>query len=248
MNIGEKIKQLRTDKNLTQPQLAEAIGIEQSYLSKLENDKSVPSADIFQAILKALTVDVGSFLKGIDDNIIHRQLRQIPEVANYLNAGVAYKIHNIKKWLYLSAIACVLGLTLIVAGYKALLFNSSQYEYASAGILLAGEPVDFIEHWQRYEAQDRCQFMMDDECANKREDRANQVKSMATRYRVDTILTNEYKGEYIYKNVEGGSRAYKFKNLNTVSRAENSYLILLGTLLTFGGIFGFFIEFRLRKI
>jgi len=49
MNIGEKIKQLRTEKNLTQPQLAEAIGIEQSYLSKLENDKSTPSADIFQA-------------------------------------------------------------------------------------------------------------------------------------------------------------------------------------------------------
>ena len=103
MNIGEKIKQLRTEKNLTQPQLAEAIGIEQSYLSKLENDKSVPSADIFQAILKALNIEVGSFLEGIDDKIIHRQLRQIPEVANYLNAGVAYKVHNIKKWLFCSA-------------------------------------------------------------------------------------------------------------------------------------------------
>ena len=97
MNIGEKIKQLRTDKNLTQPQLAEVIGIEQSYLSKLENDKSVPSADIFQAILKALIVDVGSFLEGIDEKIIHRQLRQIPEVANYLHADIAYKIHNIKN-------------------------------------------------------------------------------------------------------------------------------------------------------
>jgi len=43
MNFGERIKQLRTERNMTQPQLAEAIGIEQSYLSKLENDKSVPS-------------------------------------------------------------------------------------------------------------------------------------------------------------------------------------------------------------
>jgi len=43
MNFGERIKQLRTARNMTQPQLAEAIGIEQSYLSKLENDKSVPS-------------------------------------------------------------------------------------------------------------------------------------------------------------------------------------------------------------
>ena len=128
MNIGEKIKQLRTEKNLTQPQLAEAIGIEQSYLSKLENDKSIPSADIFQATLKALSVDVGSFLKGIDDKIIHRELRQIPEVANYLNASIACKIHNIKKWLFCSAAACVIGLTLIVAGYKALIFKNVKYQ------------------------------------------------------------------------------------------------------------------------
>ncbi len=248
MNIGEKIKQLRTDKNLTQPQLAEAIGIEQSYLSKLENDKSVPSADIFQAILKAFAIDVGSFLEGIDEKVIHRQLRQIPEVANYLNAGVACKVHNIKKWLFISATACVVGLTLIVAGYQSLLFSNAQYTYSSTGILLAGEPVDFIESWHRYEAQDKCQFTVSDECAGKREELANRTKSMAARYRVDTILTNDNRGEYIYKNVEGGSRAYKFKNLNNVSRAENNYLILLGVLLTFSGIFGFIVEFRLRKI
>jgi transcriptional regulator with XRE-family HTH domain len=53
VNFGEKVRQLRAERNLTQPQLAQLIGIEQSYLSKLENDKSVPSADIFQAILKA---------------------------------------------------------------------------------------------------------------------------------------------------------------------------------------------------
>ena len=47
MNFGEKLKQIRTQKNLTQPQMAEAIGIEQSYLSKLENDKSIPSAEMF---------------------------------------------------------------------------------------------------------------------------------------------------------------------------------------------------------
>ena len=248
MNVGEKIKQLRTDKNLTQPQLAEAIGIEQSYLSKLENDKSVPSADIFQAILKALAIDVGSFLEGIDEKVIHRQLRQIPEVANYLNAGVVYKIHNIKKWLYGSAAACVIGLTLIVAGYKSLLFSGTQYEYASDGILLVGEPVDFIAHWDNYEAKDSYTYAINDECQKKSEERAAKAKLMKTRYKVDTVLTSENHGEYIYKNVEGGSRAYRIKSINAVPREENNYLILLGALLTFSGIFGFFIEFRLRRI
>ena len=91
MNFGDRIKQLRTQKNLTQPQLAQAIGIEQSYLSKLENDKSVPGADIFQSILRAFNMDVATFLEGVDDNIVHRELRQVPEVANHLNSQVALK-------------------------------------------------------------------------------------------------------------------------------------------------------------
>ncbi len=51
MNIGERIKQLRIDKNLTQPQLAELANIEQSYLSKLENDKYIPSREILCSLL-----------------------------------------------------------------------------------------------------------------------------------------------------------------------------------------------------
>ena len=35
MNFGEKLRDLRNEKKWTQPELADAIGIEQSYLSKL---------------------------------------------------------------------------------------------------------------------------------------------------------------------------------------------------------------------
>ncbi|MGB9107189.1 MAG: helix-turn-helix domain-containing protein [Telluria sp.] len=54
MNFGERLKQLRTEKGLTQPQFAQVAGIEQSYLSKLENDKSVPSAEMFTTMLAGL--------------------------------------------------------------------------------------------------------------------------------------------------------------------------------------------------
>lgn len=241
MNIGEKIKQLRTDKNLTQPQLAEAVGIEQSYLSKLENDKSVPSADIFQAILKGLAVDVGSFLEGIDDKIVHRQLRQIPEVANYLNAGVAYKIHNIKKWLFASAAACVLGLTLIVAGYHGLVFSKQQYNYESQGIILPDEPIDLLgstdgmRTWlglMNYNNEDMIKL--------------NEFKRK--RLRTEYLLSDNYRGKSFNIPVEGGSRTYYLFSDKNVERPANHYLIFLGVLLTFSGIFGFFVEFRLRKI
>src|SRR5690242_17417594 len=145
VNFGDKVKQLRAERNLTQPQLAQAIGIEQSYLSKLENDKSVPSADIFQAILRAFSLDVATFLDGIDDKIVHRDLRQVPEVANHLNGRVTRRVHSIKAWLFASAIACVLGLTLAVAGYRGLLLSSWQYNYVSKGLVLPGEPTNVFD-------------------------------------------------------------------------------------------------------
>jgi len=246
MNIGEKIKQLRTEKNLTQPQLAEAIGIEQSYLSKLENDKSIPSADIFQAVLRGLSVDVGTFLQGVDEAIVRGPLKQIPDVALYLNSQFGERVYNIKKWLFGSAAACVIGLTLIVAGYKALLFPSVIYEYRSNGILKPGDPDELFEYTDNYLIRMGCPFS-----AGSSGDSAD-CKALRSDIRMRAIqqtqLITEYQGNIIYKNVEGGKRAFISRGIQITSKPANRYLMLFGTLLTFSGIFGFFVEFRLRKI
>ena len=63
MNFGERFKQVRTDKGLTQPQFAQMAGIEQSYLSMLENDKSLPSTEMFSTILAGIGMDEKTFLK-----------------------------------------------------------------------------------------------------------------------------------------------------------------------------------------
>ena len=246
MNIGEKIKHIRTERNLTQPQLAEVIGIEQSYLSKLENDKSIPSADIFQAILKALAVDVGSFLEGIDEKIVHRQLRQIPEVANYLNAGVAYKIHNIKKWLFSSAAACVIGLTLITAGYKALIFPSVVNEYRSNGLIHKGEPDDLFENTDSYLTRTGCPIF--DKSYGDNAECQTLRKDIRSRARQETLLLSEYRGNVIYRDNENGRQVFFARGFKYTDTPANRYLILLGTFCTFCGIFGFFVEFRLRRI
>ena len=73
MKFGEKLKVLRHDRGLTQPEMAEAIGIEQSYLSKLENDKSLPSEDTFVRILEVFGLDS---LKGMPSL---RELRELAE-------------------------------------------------------------------------------------------------------------------------------------------------------------------------
>jgi transcriptional regulator with XRE-family HTH domain len=109
MNFGEKLKQIRIDRNLTQPQLSAAIGIEQSYLSKLENDKSQPSAESFDAIIKALEMAPKNFLEGIDKKELQGPLRHIPDVAQFINGTVTRRVHDAKKWLFGGACACVLA-------------------------------------------------------------------------------------------------------------------------------------------
>lgn len=242
MNFGDRLKQLRTQKTLTQPQLAQAIGIEQSYLSKLENDKSIPSADIFQGILRALNIDVGTFLEGVDDNIVHRELRQVPEVANHLNSRVALRIHNAKRWLYCSAIVGVFGLTLFAAGYKQLLFSSTQYTYESQGVVHPDEPSDLygmFDEWMRTKL--KAGELSEAEFYKRR------VEFMS-RMQADILTLTERRGDAFIAQVPGGSRIYKLKGSSNQVRAENRYLMLVGMLLTFASLFGFIVEVRLRQL
>ncbi len=46
MNIGEKIKELRLEKGITQAELAEAIGIDKSTIAKYETDDREPKVYI----------------------------------------------------------------------------------------------------------------------------------------------------------------------------------------------------------
>lgn len=65
------------------------------------------------------------------------------------------------------------------------------------------------------------------------------------RVRTEYLLSDEYRGKSFNIPVEGGSRSYYLNSSRYVERSANNYLMLLGTLLFFGG---FFVESRLRKI
>jgi transcriptional regulator with XRE-family HTH domain len=241
VNFGEKVRQLRTERNLTQPQLAQLIGIEQSYLSKLENDKSVPSADIFQAILKAFSVDVATFLEGVDEKQVYRDLRQVPEVSNHLNSVIATRIHSIKAWLFSSGIALALGLTLGVAGWRGLLFSNSQLDYESPGILLQGEPTDYFDRYEAIHFNQSATGSISNEERNERLAEANKRKVRDSRF------FHDYRGLSFTEKVPGGQRTYFFQREMRFERPQNRWLMLAGALLSFGGVAGFIVEARLRQ-
>lgn len=253
MTIGERIKQLRTDKNLTQHQLAELASIEQSYLSKLENDKSIPSGEILNSLLKALDTDVQVFLKGIDESIVQRHLIQIPEVALHLNTESRLRIHRAKQWLLGSALCCAIGLALVFGGLQQLLFSpvyERLYQYVSPGVIQAGEPEDLFE---RGESDARNRIMLGQSVTSELVLKA-QLAAEEFRKRLNTDIkqSTEYKGQEYRVDVQGGYRLYKSKgdelHINQTYLRANNWFSVLGAFLALCGILGFVVEFRLRKL
>lgn len=57
MELAEKIKDLRKAKNWTQAEAAKIIDIQQSYLSKLESGRNIPSPDVIEKLSAAYGVE-----------------------------------------------------------------------------------------------------------------------------------------------------------------------------------------------
>jgi transcriptional regulator with XRE-family HTH domain len=68
MTFGEKIRQLRKEKRLTLRGLAEAAGVDFTYLSKIENGKAgyVPGADTIRTLSAVLGADTLELLTLAD--------------------------------------------------------------------------------------------------------------------------------------------------------------------------------------
>lgn len=243
MNFGEKLKKIRNEKNMTQPQLAEAIGIEQSYLSKLENDKSVPSAEMFQKVMAALEIGAKDFLQDIDKSILNGPLRQIPEVANFINVSAATRVHNVKKWLLGSAAACALGFALMLGADQGIFVSNKQFQYRSHGIILANESEDvFAQFAKVINLKEQAQILTHQEAAKAL------AEFEATRVRPTEIILQQDKGQMFFQEDGKGRRKFELSKTIYGHHPANRIIQFLGAIFMFCGVGGFFVEWRLRKL
>ena len=67
MEIGKKIKELRTKFNLTQEELADRLELTKGYISQLENDLTEPSVSTLEDIVLALGTNLSDFFKDEGD-------------------------------------------------------------------------------------------------------------------------------------------------------------------------------------
>ena len=66
VQITNKLKDIRKEKNITLQELAEAAGVTKGMLSQVENNRSIPSLTVFLNIVKSLNVDINDFFKDFN--------------------------------------------------------------------------------------------------------------------------------------------------------------------------------------
>lgn len=64
MELNEKLQQLRKQKNLTQEELAEALYVSRTAISKWESGRGYPNIDSLKAIAKYFSVSIDDLLSG----------------------------------------------------------------------------------------------------------------------------------------------------------------------------------------
>lgn len=66
MKIGERLRQLRVQQNLSLEQLARKVGLTRSFLSQIENDKTSPSIATLIKLLNVHNVTMADFFQSIE--------------------------------------------------------------------------------------------------------------------------------------------------------------------------------------
>ena len=90
MDIGEKLRRLRIQRNLTQEEMAEALNISLEHLRKMERGKRKPSIDLIIAMACYFHLSTNYLLMGKDHDKVDSRttlldvVTQLTEIANSL--------------------------------------------------------------------------------------------------------------------------------------------------------------------
>jgi len=93
--LGDRIRELRKARGLTQEQLAEMVGVEQKHVSRLELGKSFPTIERLEKLAEAFNVPLRDFFDYVHLSDSDTRIASIDEMLKGLNdedQRIAYKI------------------------------------------------------------------------------------------------------------------------------------------------------------
>ena len=126
MSIGERISELRTQKNLSQGELASALSVSRQAISKWENDQSSPDTIHLIQLADLLDTEVAYLATGVKPvyeeapivvNLVKKEDRVV-EVEKVVEKPVIRRVIRVKyrrnplEYLALGIVCLVLGLLL----------------------------------------------------------------------------------------------------------------------------------------
>ncbi|NRA59861.1 MAG: helix-turn-helix transcriptional regulator [Psychrobium sp.] len=234
MTLGQKLKQLRLAKEMSQPELAQQICIEQSYLSKLENDKAFPSDEIFSQLLIALDIELDDFLQGFEQSVIQTQLCKIAQISRHQKQYETQSVNYMLRWIMLSSLLIVLGGTAWLAGEKKWIFDKvylSGHVYESKGVIKVGEA---LRVFSGYKGD------LPDEILARLSFQSKKMLQHSGDYFVEEVTENGVTGKRFYQRAR--------KQRTSVTNQANNWLRVFAVFALLSGFVGLVIEHKIRKI
>mgnify|MGYP003527994165 FL=1 len=139
MNFGDYISQKRKEKNLTQMQLAEILGVSNKTVSKWENGNCMPDYSIIKPLCKELEITVSELMDGEEKDDIRENAEDMRIM--FLLRRV-YSLEKQNKTIY-GFLAIVLGVTFLVisrllGGSNFTDFFSGVFLGLSIGLMIMG--------------------------------------------------------------------------------------------------------------
>ncbi|MEM7051354.1 MAG: helix-turn-helix transcriptional regulator [Acidobacteriota bacterium] len=192
MRFGDLLKRAREAREWTQPEAAGRIGIEQSYLSKLETGRSYPSEEVFERLLATYELDVAELGREVSSEELAK-LREIRQVRSAVLGSHRRRRSRSRAWM-VAALVCLMGgaacLGVSLVGDR----DQRLFHYRSSGVLQPGEELSTFDLLER----------------PKRPAEDTEVRR-ALMLRLDPVdlVLKDYRGADFIENVEGGRRFYQ---------------------------------------
>lgn len=250
MTLGEFLRSQRDAKQWTQPEAAQAIEIEQSYLSKLENNKAVPSADIFDKLMAAYQFTMEQINEAVQGSEFDK-LKEIAVVRAFILSTKKRQDKDKRRFLLLGLLMSMLGAFLLSLGIVMHDHQEVAYHYESKGVIKLNESEYLFTEIPEYKRFDR--VMKVDEDSNTANVFSDGVKSkrrliqdpLFQRLDFQHKVVDKDLGEFFMQAVDGGQRRYYKISTRRPSNKLPFYLgVSLGAMLLIGSLSVFYISRR----
>lgn len=98
MKIGQRIKELRVQKGLTQEELADRAELSKGFISQIERDLTSPSIATLVDVLQALGTDLNNFFsEESEEQIVFKDSDYFEKIDNELHNKIEWIIPNAQK-------------------------------------------------------------------------------------------------------------------------------------------------------